>query len=88
MPTLEYLGKIVATTYKQIEHQRLKKSKVITTSELAKRKDEEAGRAQEFTGTTVYEEFVNGAERSASPNSAIFLGQRVEAITRESLKEQ
>jgi len=38
MSSLEYLGKIATKTYKQIEHERLLKAKVIPASELAKNK--------------------------------------------------
>ena len=85
---LEFNGKIATKTYKQIEHERLLKAKVIPASELAKQKQEELERSQQFTRAALDEEFVNRTEKSVGPNCPTPIGQRVGVITREPYEEQ
>jgi hypothetical protein len=88
MSDLEFNGKIATKTYKQIEQERLLKDKVLPASELAKRKQEEAERSQQFTRAVLDEEFVNRTEKSTSPDCPTPIGQRVGVITREPYEEQ
>jgi len=88
MNNLEFSGKIATKTYKQIEHDRLLKAKVIPASELAKQKQEELERSQQFTRAALDEDFVNRTEKSVSPDCPTPIGQRVGVITREPYEEQ
>ena len=88
MSDLKYSGKIATKTYKQIEYERLLKAKVIPASELAKQKQDELERSQQFTRAALDEEFVNRTERSVSPSCPTPIGQRVGVITREPYEEQ
>ena len=85
---LEFNGKIATKTYKQIEHERLLKAKVIPASELAKQKQAKLERSQQFTRAAADEEFVNRTEKSVSPDCPTPIGQRVGVITREPYEEQ
>lgn len=85
----EYAGKVKGMkTFKQLHQERLLKAKVIPASELAKQKEEEARRAQEFTRASLDEEFYTKTERSVSPDCPTPIGQRVGVITREPYEEQ
>ncbi len=88
MSDIEYLGKATGKTKKKIVQERLLKAKVIPASELAKQKEEEARRAQEFTRAALDEEFVNRTERSVSPDCPTPIGQRVGVVTREPFQDQ
>jgi hypothetical protein len=88
MSNLEFNGKIATKTFKQIEQERLLKDKVLPASELAKRKQEEAERSQQFTRAAADEEFVNRTEKSVSPDCPTPIGQRVGVVTREPYEEQ
>lgn len=89
MSDLEYSGKIKGMmTFKEHEQARLVKAMVIPASELAKRKQEELDRSQQFTRAAADEEFVNRTERSVSPDCPTPIGQRVGVITREPFEEQ
>ena len=88
MSDLECSGKIATKTYKQIEHERLLKAKVIPASELANQKQEELERSQQFTRAALDEDFVNRTEKSVSPDCPTPIGQRVGVITREPYEEQ
>ena len=88
MSNLEFNGKVATKTFKQIEQERLLKDKVLPASELAKRKQEELERSQQFTRAALDEEFVNRTERSVSPNCPTPIGQRVGVVTREPFEEQ
>lgn len=88
MSDLEYLGKIGTKTYKQIEHERLLKNKVISASELANQVQREIDRATAFTRAAAEEEFVNRTERSLSPSCPTPIGQRIGVVTREPFEEQ
>jgi len=79
---------VATKTYKQIEHDRLLKAKVIPASELAKQKQEELERSQQFTRAALDEDFVNRTEKSVSPDCPTPIGQRVGVITREPYEEQ
>ena len=85
---LEFNGKIATKTYKQIEHERLLKAKVIPASELAKQKQEEIDRAKEFTRSSEDESFYNRTEPSVSPRDPSPISVRVGVITREPYEEQ
>ncbi len=87
MTDLEYSGKIATKTFKQIEHERLLKAKVIPASELARQKQAELDRAKAFARAAVDEEFVNRAESIVSPRQPSHIGQRVGAITREPFED-
>ena len=87
MNNLEYLGKIATKTYRQIEHERLLKAKVIPASELAKQKQEEIDRANAFTRSAEDESFYNRTEPSVSPRDPSPIGVRVGIITREPYEE-
>jgi hypothetical protein len=88
MNNLEYLGKIATKTYKQIEHERLLKAKVIPASELAMRIQEETERAEAFTRSAADESFYNRTEPSVSPRDPSPIGVRVGIISREPYEEQ
>jgi len=88
MNDLEYLGKVATKTYKQIAQERLLKAKVIPASELAKQKQEELERSQQFTRAAADEEFINRTEKSVSPDCPTPIGQRVGVVTREPYEEQ
>jgi len=88
MSSLEYLGKIATKTFKQIEHERLLKAKVIPASELAKQKQKEIDRAKEFTRSSEDESFYNRTEPSVSPTDPSPIGVRVGILTREPYEEQ
>ena len=88
MSNLEFNGKIATKTFKQIEQERLLKDKVLPASELAKRKQEEIDRDNDFTRAALDEEFVNKTERSVSPNCHTPIRQRNEVVTREPFEEQ
>ena len=88
MSDLEYQGKVATKTYKQIAQERLVKAKVIPASELAKQKQEELERSQQFTRAALDEDFVNRTEKSVSPDCPTPIGQRVGVITREPYEEQ
>jgi len=87
MNNLAFSGKIATKTYKQIEHERLLKAKVIPASELAKQKQGELERSQQFTRAAADEEFVNRTEKSVSPDCPTPIGQRVGIVSREPLDE-
>ena len=87
MSSLEYLGKIATKTYKQIEHERLLKAKVIPASELAKRKQQEIDRANAFTRSVEDESFYARTEPSVSPRDPSPIGVRVGIVTREPYEE-
>ena len=87
MSDLEFNGKIATKTYKQIEQERLLKDKVLPASELAKRKQEKAERAEAFTRAALDEEFVNRTEKSLSPNCPTPIGQKVGVVSREPFNE-
>lgn len=85
----EYAGKVKGVlTFKQFQQERLLKAKVIPASELAKQKEEEARRAQEFTRAALDEDFYAKTERSVSPDCPTPIGQKVGIITREPYEEQ
>ena len=88
MSNLTFSGKVATKTYKQIAQERLLKAKVIPASELAKQKQEEVERSQQFTRAALDEEFVNRTERSVSPDCPTPIGQRVGVVTREPYEEQ
>jgi hypothetical protein len=89
MNDLEFSGKIKAMkTFKEHEQERLLKAMVIPASELAKKKQEELERAQEFTRAALDEEFVNRTEKSESQNCPSPIGQRMGVISREPFEEQ
>lgn len=84
----EYAGKVKGMkTFKQLHQERLLKAKVIPASELAKQKEEEARRAQEFTRASLDEEFYAKTERSVSPDCPTPIGQRVGVVTREPFED-
>jgi len=87
MNNLAFSGKIATKTYKQIEHERLLKAKVIPASELAKQKQGELERSQQFTRAAADEEFVNRTEKSVSPDCPTPIGQRVGIVSREPFDE-
>jgi hypothetical protein len=87
MSNLEFKGKIATKTFKQIEQERLLKDKVLPASELAKRKQEEAKRAEAFTRAALDEEFVNRTEKSVSPDCPTPIGQRIGVVTREPFED-
>ena len=87
MNNLEYSGKIATKTFKQIEHERLLKAKVIPASELAKRIQEETERANAFTRSAEDESFYNRTEPSVSPRDPSPIGVRVGIITREPFED-
>ena len=88
MSDLEFNGKEATKTYKQLAQERLLKAKVIPASELAKQKQEELERSQQFTRAAAEEEFVNRTEKSVSPDYPTRIGQRVGVATREPFEEQ
>lgn len=88
MSNLEFNGKIATKTYKQLEHERLLKNKVISASKLSSKKEEESRRAKEFTRAAADEEFMNRTEKSVSLDCPTPIGQRVGVITREPFEEQ
>ena len=89
MNNLEYVGKVKGLmTLKEQEQARLLKDKVLPASELAKRKQEELERSQQFTRAALDEDFVNRTEKSVSPDCPTPIGQRVGVITREPYEEQ
>jgi len=88
MSNLEYSGKAIGKTKKEIVQERLLRSAVLPASELAKRKQEELERSQQFTRAALDEEFVNRTEKSVSPNCPTPIGQRVGVVTREPYEEQ
>ena len=75
-------------TMKQHEQERLLKAMVVPASELAKQKQEELERSQQFTRAALDEDFVNRTEKSVSPDCPTPIGQRVGVITREPYEEQ
>jgi len=83
-----FSGKIATKTYKQIEHERLLKAKVIPASELAKHMQEEVERAEAFTRSVEDESFYYRTEPSASPRDPSPIGERVGIITRTPYEEQ
>jgi len=85
---LLFSGEIATKTFKQIEHERLLKAKVMPASELAKRNQEEEDRAKAFTRAAADEEFVNRTEKSMTPSCPTPIGQRIGVITRETYEEQ
>jgi hypothetical protein len=87
MSDLEYLGKVATKTYKQIAQERLLKAKVLPASELAKQKQEELERSQQFTRAALDEEFVNRTERSVSPDCPTPIGVKVGIVSREPFDE-
>ena len=88
MSDVQFSGKIIGIkTFKEHEHERLLKDKVMPASELAKRKQEEEERAKAFFRAVADEEFVNRTERSASPNCPTPIGQRVGVVTREPFED-
>ena len=89
MNNLEYVGKVKGLmTLKEQEQARLLKDKVLPASELAKQKQEELERSQQFTRAALDEDFVNRTEKSVSPDCPTPIGQRVGVITREPYEEQ
>jgi len=88
MNNLTFSGKIATKTFKQIEHERLLKSKVIPASELAKRKQEEIDRANAFTRSAEDESFYARTEPSVSLVDPSPIGVRVGIVTREPYEEQ
>jgi len=89
MNNLEYVGKVKGLmTLKEQEQARLLKDKVLPASELAKRKQEELERSQQFTRAALDEDFVNRTEKSVSPDCPTPIGQRIGVITREPYEEQ
>lgn len=56
MINLEFNGKIATKTFKQIEHERLLKDKVIPASKLAEAKELELQRVRDFESASVDEE--------------------------------
>lgn len=88
MSNVECNGKVKGMkTFKQLEQERLLKDQVLPASELAKRKQEEIDRANEFTRAAADEEFVNRTEKSVSPDCPTPIGQRVGIITREPFED-
>jgi hypothetical protein len=86
---LGYIGKVKGMmTFKEQEQARLIKQMVIPASELAKRMQEEAERAEAFTRSAEDESFYNRTEYSLSPKDPSPIGQRVGVITREPFEEQ
>ena len=55
---------------------------------IAKQKQEELERSQQFTRAALDEDFVNRTEKSVSPDCPTPIGQRVGVITREPYEEQ
>ena len=87
MSNLTFSGKVANKTYKQIAQERLLKAKVLPASELAKQKQEDLERSQQFTRAALDEEFVNRTEKSVSPSCPTPIGQRVGVVTREPFDE-
>ena len=83
-----FSGKIATKAYKQIEHKRLLKAKVIPASELAKQKQEEIDRANAFTRSAEDESFYARTEPSVSLVDPSPIGVRVGIVTREPYEEQ
>lgn len=83
MSNIEYLGKAIGKTKKEIVQERLLRSAVLPASELAKRKQEEIDRANAFTRATEDESFYARTEKSESPRDPSLIGQRVGIVTRE-----
>ena len=89
MNNLEYVGKVKGLmTLKEQEQARLLKDKVLPASELAKRKQEELERSQQFTRSAEDESFYNRTEPSVSPRDPSPIGVRVGIVTREPYEEQ
>lgn len=89
MSDLEFFAKPKGMkTFKQHEQERLLKATVMPASELAKRKQEELERSQQFTRSVEDESFYARTERSVSPDCPSPIGQRVGVITREPYEEQ
>jgi len=84
---LLFSGEIATKTYKQIEHERLLKAKVIPASELAKRKQQEIDRANAFTRSVEDESFYARTEPSVPPRDPSPIGVRVGIVTREPYEE-
>ena len=74
-------------TFKELQQERLLKSKVLPASELAKRKQEELERSQQFTRSAEDESFYNRTEPSVSPRDPSPIGVRVGIVTREGFEE-
>ena len=87
MNDLTFSGKVATKTYKQIAQERLLRAKVLPASELAKQKQEELERSQQFTRAALDEEFVNRTEKSVSPDCPTPIGQKVRVVTREPYEE-
>ena len=87
MSDLEFNGKVATKTYKQIAQERLLQAKVIPASELAKQKQEELERSQQFTRAALDEEFVNRTEKSMRPDCPSPIGQRIGIVSREPFNE-
>ena len=88
MSDIEFFAKAKGIkTFKQHQQERLLKAKVIPASELAKQKQQELERSQQFTRAALDEEFVNRTEKSVSPSCPTPIGQRVGVVTREPFDE-
>ena len=88
MNNLEYVGKVKGLmTLKDQEQARLLKDKVLPASVLAKRKQEELERSQQFTRAALDEEFVNRTEKSVSPDCPTPIGVKVGIVSREPFEE-
>ena len=87
MNDIEYLGKAIGKTKKEIVQERLLRATVLPAIELAGRKQEEIDRAKQFTRAAVDQEFYALTERLTSPDCPTPISQRVGIITREPYEE-
>jgi len=88
MNDIEYSGKAIGLTKKEIVQARLLKATVLPASELAARKQAEIDRAKEFTRSAVDQEFYALTEPSVNPRDFTPIGERVGIITRTPYEEQ
>lgn len=87
MSDLEYSGKAIGKTKKEIVQERLLRATVLPASELAARKQEEIDRAKEFTRAAVDQEFYALTERSTSPRDPSPIGVKVGIVSREPFED-
>ena len=82
---VEYVGQAFGKSFKQQQRldQIIKDGKVLPASELAKRKQDEAKRASEFTRAALDEENHLRTKHSVGPNCPTPIGQKVGVLTRE-----
>lgn len=87
MNDLEYSGKAIGKTKKEVVQERLLKATALPASELAARKQAEIDRANAFTRSAEDESLYNRTEPSVSPRDPSPIGQRVGIVTRTSFEE-